>query len=113
MFFILRDNQLTMSQNGVFWLNYQVEQTIDQVQQVGSDVLDTAQKIYQTLADALKPGIDAAAPVVQQAGVEALKAASPIISEASKKAQEAIQSTGISSDTVATATKVCLVLAKC
>lgn len=83
----------------------QVEQTIDQVQQVGSDVLDSAQKIFQTVAGALKPGIDAAAPVVQQAGVEALKAASPLISEASKKAQEAIQNSGISSDTVTNAAK--------
>lgn len=83
----------------------QVEQTLDQVQQVGSDVFDSAQKVFQVVAGALKPGIDAAAPIVQQAGEEALKAASPLFSEASKKAQEAMQSSGISSDTVATAAK--------
>ncbi|XP_021761237.1 calcium sensing receptor, chloroplastic-like [Chenopodium quinoa] len=83
----------------------QVERTIDQVQEVGSNVLDSAQKVFQVVADALKPGIDAAAPVVQQAGQEALKAASPLISEASKKAQEAMQNSGISSETMSSAAK--------
>ncbi|KAL2935898.1 Calcium sensing receptor chloroplastic [Bienertia sinuspersici] len=83
----------------------QVEQTIDQVQQVGSDVFGVAQQVFQVVGDTLKPGIDAAAPIVQQAGQEALKAASPLFSEASKKAQEAMQSSGISSDSMDTATK--------
>ncbi|KAK9684421.1 hypothetical protein RND81_10G208900 [Saponaria officinalis] len=83
----------------------QAEQTIDQVQQVGSDVLGTAQQVFQVVAEALKPGIDAAAPFVVQAGQEALKAASPVVSEASKKAQEFMQTSGISSESVATATK--------
>jgi len=83
-----------------------VEQAIDQVQQVGSSLLDTAQQIFQVVAGALKPGIDAAAPIVQQAGQEALKAASPLISEASKKAQEVMMSSGIDTESVATAAKV-------
>ncbi|KAH9627537.1 hypothetical protein KSS87_008392 [Heliosperma pusillum] len=83
----------------------QAEQTIDQVQQVGSEFLDTAQRVFQIVAETLKPGIDAAAPFVQQAGQEALKAASPVFSEASKKAQEAMQSSGISAESVTTAAK--------
>ncbi|KAJ8452216.1 hypothetical protein Cgig2_006021 [Carnegiea gigantea] len=83
----------------------QVEQAIDQVQQVGSSFLDTAQQIFQAVAGALKPGIDAAAPIVQQAGQEALKAASPVISEASKKAQEAMMSSGIDTESVVAAAK--------
>lgn len=83
----------------------QVEQTIDQVQEVGSSVLDSAQKIFEVVADTLKPGIDAATPIVQQVGQEALKTASPLISEALKKAQEAMQSSGISSETMTTAAK--------
>lgn len=83
----------------------QLEQAIDQVQQVGSIFLDTAQQIFQAVAGALKPGIDAAAPIVQQAGQEALKAASPVISEASRKAQEAMMSSGIDTESVAAAAK--------
>ncbi|XP_074316488.1 calcium sensing receptor, chloroplastic-like [Silene latifolia] len=83
----------------------QVEQTIDQVQQVGSDVLDKTQRVFQVVTEALKPGIDAAAPYVQQAGQEALKAASPVISEAAKKAQEAMQGSGISTESVTNAAK--------
>ena len=83
-----------------------MEQAIDQIQQVGSSFLDTAQQIFQAVAGALKPGIDAAAPIVQQAGQEALKAASPVISEASKKAQEAMMSSGIDTESVVAAAKV-------
>ncbi|XP_002512005.2 calcium sensing receptor, chloroplastic [Ricinus communis] len=83
----------------------EVEKTIDQVQEVGSGILDTAQRVFGIVSDALKPGIDAALPIVKQAGDEALKIASPAISEATKKAQEAIQSTGIDTDSVVTASK--------
>ncbi|KAI4341484.1 hypothetical protein MLD38_026203 [Melastoma candidum] len=41
----------------------------------------------------------------QKAGEEALKVASPVVSEASKKAQEAMQSSGINADPVMTAAK--------
>lgn len=87
-----------------------MEQTIDQVQEVGSSVFDSAQKVFQVVAEALKPGIDAATPIVQQAGQEAFKAASPLISEASKKAQEAMQNSGISSESMTTATQVSYLL---
>jgi hypothetical protein len=46
---------------------------------------------------------------VQQAGEEALKFASPAFSEASKKAQEALQSSGLDTQPVLTAAKVCLI----
>ncbi|XP_015944026.1 calcium sensing receptor, chloroplastic [Arachis duranensis] len=82
-----------------------VEKTIDQVQVVGSSFLDAAQRVLEIVGNALKPGIDAAMPIVQQAGEEALKIASPAISEASKKAQEALQSTGVDPQPVITAAK--------
>ncbi|CAJ1944294.1 unnamed protein product [Sphenostylis stenocarpa] len=83
----------------------QVEKTIDQVQEVGSSVLDTAQRVAEVIGNALKPGIETALPFVQQAGEEALKIASPAISEASKKAQEALQSSGVDTQPVITAAK--------
>ncbi|KAF2325503.1 hypothetical protein GH714_029618 [Hevea brasiliensis] len=82
-----------------------VEKTIDQVQEVGSGFLDTAQRIFGIVSDSLKPGVDAALPIVKQAGDQALKIASPAISEASKKAQEAIQSSGIDTQPVISAAK--------
>ncbi|KAJ1392314.1 Rhodanese-like domain [Sesbania bispinosa] len=83
----------------------QVEQTIDQVQEVGSSFFDTAQRVAEAIGNALKPGIETALPIVQQAGEEALKIASPAISEASKKAQEALQSSGVNTEPVLTAAK--------
>lgn len=82
-----------------------MEKTIDQVQEVGSSVLDTAQRVAEVIGNALKPGIETALPIVQQAGEEALKIASPAISEASRKAQEALQSSGVDTQPVITAAK--------
>jgi len=73
---------------------------------VGSSVFDTAQRIAEVIGNALKPGIETALPIVQQAGEEALKYASPAISEASKKAQEALQNSGVDTEPVITAAKV-------
>ncbi|XP_045832499.1 calcium sensing receptor, chloroplastic isoform X1 [Trifolium pratense] len=78
-----------------------VEQTIDQVQ----GFLDSAERGLEAIANFLKPGIDAGLPIVQQAGTEALKFASPAFSEASKKAQEALQSSGLDTQPVLTAAK--------
>lgn len=83
-----------------------MEKTIDQVQEVGSGFFDTAQRVFGIVSDALKPGVDAALPIVKQAGDQALKIASPAISEASKKAQEAIQGSGIDTQPVLSAAKV-------
>ncbi|XP_039020235.1 calcium sensing receptor, chloroplastic-like isoform X2 [Hibiscus syriacus] len=83
----------------------EVEKTIDQVQEAGSSALDVAQQVFDVVGKALKPAIDAGVPIAKKAGEEALKVASPVISEASKKAQEAIQGTGLDSEPVLTAAK--------
>ncbi|KAJ7956552.1 Calcium sensing receptor chloroplastic [Quillaja saponaria] len=83
----------------------EVEKTIDQVQVVGSSFLDTTQRVAEVVGNALKPGIDVALPLVRQAGEQALKIASPAISEASKRAQEAIQSFGFDTKPVLNAAK--------
>ena len=73
---------------------------------MGSGFLDITQRILEAVANALKPGIDAAGPVLKQAGEQATKIASPAISEASKKAGEAIQSSGFDTAPVVGAAKV-------
>lgn len=83
-----------------------MEKTVDQVQQVGSSFFDVTQRVLEVVGNALKPGLDAALPIARQAGEQALKVASPAISEASKKAQEAIQSSGIDTEPVVSAAKV-------
>lgn len=83
----------------------EVEKTFDQVQETGSNVLDTTQRVLDVVGKTLKPAVDAALPILQQAGEQALKYASPAISEASKKAQEAIQSSGFDTEPVMTAAK--------
>lgn len=83
-----------------------MEKTIDQVQDLGSNALDFTQRTFQAVGDAVKPGIDAAVPVIRSAGEEAMKIVSPLMSEASKKAQETIQSTGFDTEPVLNAAKV-------
>ncbi|XP_065872781.1 calcium sensing receptor, chloroplastic [Euphorbia lathyris] len=95
----------TLSKDEIVSTLTQVEKTVDQAQQVGSGFLDNAQRVFGVVSDALKPGIDAAMPVMKQAGDEALKFASPALSEASKKAQEALQGSGFDTQPVVTAAK--------
>lgn len=83
-----------------------MEKTIDQAVEFSSSVLDSAQKVFEGVTSSLKPGIDVALPIAKQAGEQAVKIASPAISEASKKAQEAIQSTGIDTEPVLSVAKV-------
>ncbi|PHT38487.1 Calcium sensing receptor, chloroplastic [Capsicum baccatum] len=83
-----------------------VESAVNQAQEVGSNIFDTASKVIGPVIDFVKPGIDATLPLVKQAGEEVLKTASPVISDATKKAQEAIQSAGMDSQPVMTADKV-------
>ncbi|KAJ4973328.1 hypothetical protein NE237_006502 [Protea cynaroides] len=83
----------------------QVENTIEQVQEVGSGVVEFSQRVIQVVIEAIKPGVDVALPIMQKVGYQALKVASPAISEASKKAQEAIQSTGFDTEPVVGAAK--------
>ncbi|KAL0396911.1 UNVERIFIED_CONTAM: Calcium sensing receptor, chloroplastic [Sesamum calycinum] len=79
----------------------QVESAIDQIQELGSTFFSTAGQVIGAVTDAVKPAL----PIIQQAGDEAVKIASPLVSEASKKAQEAFQSSGIDTQQVVTAAK--------
>lgn len=83
-----------------------MEKTIDQVQEVGSSFFDTAQHVFEFVANTLKPGVDAALPILQQAGEQAVKITSPVISEASKQAQDVIQSAGFDTAPIVSAAKV-------
>lgn len=83
-----------------------MEQTIDQVQQAGSTVFEGTERVLEAILNAVKPGIDVALPIAKQAGEQALKIASPTISEVAKKAQEAIQSSGFDTQPVLGAAKV-------
>ncbi|XP_020090059.1 calcium sensing receptor, chloroplastic [Ananas comosus] len=82
-----------------------VESTIDQVEDVGSKVVDFTLNIFKVLSDTLKPGVDAALPVLKSAGEEALKIALPVVSDASKLAKEALQSAGVDPSPVLSAAK--------
>ncbi|CAK7323159.1 unnamed protein product [Dovyalis caffra] len=86
---------LTISKDQVVSTLTDVENAIDRVVDFGSSVLDSAQRVFEGVSNTLKPGIDVALPIAKQAGEQAIKIASPAISEASKKALEAIQSTAI------------------
>ncbi|KAH6801763.1 calcium sensing receptor [Perilla frutescens var. frutescens] len=83
----------------------QVETAIDQIRDVGSSLFSAAGQVFGAVTGAVKPGVDVALPILKQAGEQAVKIASPVVSEASKKAQEAIQSSGIDTQPVLTAAK--------
>ncbi|MFS8020243.1 hypothetical protein Hanom_Chr15g01413261 [Helianthus anomalus] len=57
------------------------------------------------MSNFLKPTMDVAMPVLKQAGGEAVKIVTPVITEASKKAQEAIQSSGFDTEPTYSASK--------
>ncbi|KAJ0502670.1 putative calcium sensing receptor, plant [Helianthus annuus] len=57
------------------------------------------------MSNFLKPAMDVAMPVLKQAGGEAVKIVTPVITEASKKAQEAIQSSGFDTEPTYSASK--------
>ncbi|XP_073035150.1 calcium sensing receptor, chloroplastic [Primulina eburnea] len=82
-----------------------VATTIDQVLDVGSNIFGVAGQVIGAVVKAVKPGVDATLPILKQAGDEAVKIASPVFSEASKKAQEAIESSGIDTEPVKTVAK--------
>ncbi|PWA93767.1 Rhodanese-like domain-containing protein [Artemisia annua] len=69
-----------------------VEEKFKQVQKVSGHVYVFAEGAIKTLVEFLKPAADMPMPVLQQAGGEAVKIVMPVMSEATKKAQEAIQS---------------------
>ncbi|KAJ0440912.1 putative Rhodanese-like domain, calcium sensing receptor, plant [Helianthus annuus] len=98
-------NALTISKDDIVSSITQVEEKIDQVQKVGSDVFELTGNVIKTVSDFLKPAMDVAMPVLKQAGGEAVKIATPVITEASKKAQEAIQSSGFDTEPVYSAAK--------
>lgn len=83
-----------------------MEKTIDQAQEVGSSFFEVAQSVFQVVAETVKPGIDVALPILKKGGEEAVKIASPVVSEASKKALEAIESSGFNTQPVLSAAKV-------
>ncbi|KAJ0458992.1 putative Rhodanese-like domain, calcium sensing receptor, plant [Helianthus annuus] len=98
-------NALAISKDDIVSSITQVEEKIDQVQKVGSDVFELTGNVIKTVSDFLKPAMDVAMPVLKQAGGEAVKIATPVITEASKKAQEAIQSSGFDTEPVYSAAK--------
>ncbi|CAH1434304.1 unnamed protein product [Lactuca virosa] len=98
-------NAFTISKDEIFSSLTQVEEKIDQVQKVSYDVYDFTANAIKTVVDILKPAADVAMPVLKQAGGEAVRMATPVFSEASKKAQEAIQSSGFDTEPVYTAAK--------
>lgn len=58
------------------------------------------------MIDTLKPGVDAALPILQSASNEALRAASPVVSDASEQAKEALLSAGVDPNPVFSAAQV-------
>ncbi|KAK9111937.1 hypothetical protein Scep_019456 [Stephania cephalantha] len=91
---------LAISKDQIMSSITQVESVIEQAQEAGSGVFGFSQRVFQVVIEALKPGVDAAVPVLKKAGDKALEIASPAVSEASKMAEEAMMSSGIDPDPV-------------
>ncbi|CAI9754115.1 unnamed protein product [Fraxinus pennsylvanica] len=98
-------NALAISKEQIVSSLDQVESTINQVQEVGSNIFDVARQVIGGVLEAVKPGVDVALPILKEAGEQAAKIASPVVSEVSKKAQETMQSSGIDTQPVISATK--------
>ncbi|PKA50466.1 Calcium sensing receptor, chloroplastic [Apostasia shenzhenica] len=97
---------LTLPKEGIVSSLTKVEETINQVGDAGSKVLEFSQNLIKVVSDALKPAVDVALPFLKSAGEEAVKVASPVVSEASKQAKEALQGAGVDPSPVLSAAKV-------
>ncbi|CAA2994840.1 calcium sensing receptor, chloroplastic [Olea europaea subsp. europaea] len=71
-----------------------------------SNVFGVAGQVIGGVLETVKPGINVALPILKQAGEQAVKIASPVVSEVSKKAQETKLSSGIDTQPVISAAKV-------
>lgn len=95
----------TLPKEGIVSSLTKVEETIDQVGEVGSKALDFSKDIFKVVTDALKPVVDAALPVLRSAAEEVVKITTPVVSDASKQAKEALQGAGIDPSPVLSAVK--------
>ncbi|XP_078443424.1 calcium sensing receptor [Wolffia australiana] len=77
-----------------------VESTLDQVEAVSSQAMDISMSAVKIISDALKPAAEVVLPMMKKAGEEALKIASPVVSDASKQATEALQGAGVDPSSV-------------
>ncbi|KAM3225324.1 hypothetical protein ACQJBY_058213 [Aegilops geniculata] len=68
-----------------------VVDTVDAVIGVGGKVAEQSFVVLRALGEAAKPAL----PVLQSAGEQALKLASPVVSDASRQATEALQGAGV------------------
>lgn len=68
-----------------------VVDTVDAVIGVGGKVAEQSFVVLRALGEAAKPAL----PVLQNAGEQALKLASPVVSDASRQATEALQGAGV------------------
>ncbi|KAF7090825.1 hypothetical protein CFC21_093519 [Triticum aestivum] len=68
-----------------------VVDTVDVVIGVGGKVAEQSFVVLRALGEAAKPAL----PVLQSAGEQALKLASPVVSDASRQATEALQGAGV------------------
>lgn len=78
-----------------------VVDTVDQVIGVGGKVAELSVTVLRALGEAAKPAL----PVLQSAGEQALKLASPAVSDASRQATAALQGAGVDPAPVLSAAK--------
>ncbi|PIA39542.1 hypothetical protein AQUCO_02600177v1 [Aquilegia coerulea] len=92
-------NAFTLPKEEIITSLTKVESTIEQIQELGIGVLDFSQHNLQIV-------INLALPILQKSGDQALKIASPVIEEVSKKTQEVIESSGIDAQPIYKVSKV-------
>ncbi|KAF5184290.1 calcium sensing receptor protein, partial [Thalictrum thalictroides] len=92
-------NALTLPKEDIITSLTKVETTIEQIQELGTGVLDFSQNNLQIV-------INLALPILRKSGDQALKIASPVIEEVSKKTHQVIESSGIDPEPIYKVSKV-------
>jgi hypothetical protein len=80
----------------------QVVDTVDTAIGVGGKAVEQSAAVLRALGEAVKPAL----PVLQSAGEQALKLASPVVSDATKQATEALRGAGVDPAPLLSALKV-------
>ncbi|KAL9690015.1 hypothetical protein QQ045_010408 [Rhodiola kirilowii] len=99
---------LTLSKDQIVSSLTEMENNINQAAEMSSGAFETAQRVFGIVTEAVKPAL----PVLKQMTEQAFNVASPVLSEASRRAQEEIQNSGFDTEPLITAAKTVVDAAK-
>ncbi|CAN6457367.1 unnamed protein product [Victoria cruziana] len=98
-------NAIALTKDDIITSLTKVENAVEQAQETASTAITLSRDLLDGFLKIVKPGVDVAVPLIQKAGDEAIRIASPAVSEAAKQAGSALQGAGFDPEPVLSAAK--------